>query len=42
MWHVWVRGEMHTGFWWGVLKARNHFEGLGVDGKVILKWIFKK
>jgi hypothetical protein len=42
MWHVWVRGEVHTGFWWVVLKARNHFEGLGVDGKIILKWIFKK
>jgi hypothetical protein len=42
MWHVWVRGEVHTGFWLFFLKARNHFEGIGVDGKIILKWIFKK
>jgi hypothetical protein len=19
MWHVWVRGRVHTGFWWGNL-----------------------
>jgi len=25
-------GEMHTGFWWGNLKERNHLEDLGVAG----------
>jgi hypothetical protein len=30
------------GFWWGNLRGRNHFEDLGLDGRIILKWIFKK
>jgi hypothetical protein len=42
MWHVWERGEMHTGFWWGNMRERNHLEGLGIDGSIILKWIFKE
>jgi hypothetical protein len=37
MWHVWVRGEVHTGFWWGDLMTRDHFEDLGIDGRIILK-----
>jgi len=30
---------MPTGFWWGNVKERDHFEGLGVDGRIILKRI---
>jgi len=36
------RGEVHTGFWWGNLRERDHLEDPGVDGIIILKWNFKK
>ena len=42
MWHVWGRGEVYTGLWWGNLKERDHLEGLGVDGRIILRWIYRK
>ena len=30
---------MYTGFLWGRLNKIGHFEGLGTDGEIILKWI---
>jgi hypothetical protein len=33
---------MHTGFWWGNLREDDHLEDLGIDGRIILKWVFKK
>jgi hypothetical protein len=34
--------EVHTGFWWGDLREDDHLGDPGVDGRIILKWIFKK
>jgi hypothetical protein len=30
------RGEVHTKFWWGNLREGDHWEDLGLDGRVIL------
>ena len=41
MWHVWGRREVHIGLWWGDLRERRHFKGLGINGRKILKWALK-
>jgi len=35
-------GAYGGGFWWENLSERDHLEDPGVDGKIILSWIFKK
>jgi len=34
--------ELHRRFWYGILRERDHLDELGIDVRMILKWIFKK
>jgi len=36
------RGEAYTGFWRGKLKERDHVGDPGIDGRIILRWMFRK
>jgi hypothetical protein len=36
------REEVIAGFWWGNLRERDHLEDPGVNGRIILRWIFRK
>jgi hypothetical protein len=36
------KGEAYAGFQWGNLKERDHLGGPGIDGRIILRWIFRK
>jgi hypothetical protein len=42
MWPVWGRGEVCTGFWWGRLREQDHWGDPGIDGRIILRWTFRK
>jgi len=42
MWRVWGRGEAYTGFGWGSLRERDHLGDPSIDGRIILKWTFRK
>ena len=42
MWHVWERGEVRTGFWWGNLKERDNLIDQDVDRVIRLMWILQK
>ena len=42
MWQVWGTGEVYTVFWWGNLTEGDHLGDPGVDGGIILRWIFGK
>ena len=34
--------RIHTLCWWGKVREGNHLEGLGVGGRIILKYLLKK
>jgi hypothetical protein len=34
--------EVHTGSWWENLRERDHLEDPGVDGRMVLRWIFRE
>jgi len=36
------KGEVYTGFWWGNLRERDHLEDPDEDGRIILRWVFRK
>jgi hypothetical protein len=36
MWHAWEQER------WGDLRERGHLKNIGLDGRIILKWIFMK
>jgi hypothetical protein len=33
---------MHASIWCGSLRKGDHLKDLGLDGQIILKWIFRK
>ena len=37
-----MEGEVCTRFWWGNLRERDHWGDQDVDGRIILRWIFRK
>jgi hypothetical protein len=41
MWHAWGRRDVHTGFSLGNLRERDYWEDLGVDGRIIFKWLLE-
>jgi hypothetical protein len=42
VWHVLGRGEACTEFCWENQRKRDHLEDPGLDGWIILRWIFRK
>jgi len=38
---VWGR-DVHIGFCWGNMRGRDNLEDKGVDGRIILRWSFRK
>jgi hypothetical protein len=41
MWHILGIGKVHTGFRWRNLRERDYLHDLGIDGKIVLKLMFR-
>jgi hypothetical protein len=39
---IWGRKEGCTGCWWGNLRERGRWGDPGVDGRIIVRWMFRK
>jgi hypothetical protein len=42
MWHVWRKGEVCIRCWWGNQRERDHWGDKDVEGRIILRCIFRK
>jgi hypothetical protein len=42
MWRIWGRIELYKGCWWGCLRERGHWGDQDTEGRIILRWIFRK
>ena len=42
MWHVWETGEEHNRILVGKPEGKNHLQYPDVDGRIILRWTFRK
>jgi hypothetical protein len=42
MWRVWGRREENTACWWRNQRERVHWGDPDVDGRIILRWMFRK
>jgi len=38
---MWEKRD-YTGFWWRNLREKDHLKDPGVDGRTMVKWIFRK
>jgi hypothetical protein len=39
---IWETGKLHTGFYWGDMRERDHLKDLGIDRRIILKRSLEK
>jgi len=42
MWRLFYLLLLIAGFWWGNLREGDHSRDPDVDGRIILRWIFRK
>jgi hypothetical protein len=42
MQRVWGSGEACKSFWWGTQRERDNWLDPDVDGRIILRWVFRK